>query len=225
MLPQISEKSKGTAKKEQRHSNHAGSPASGDPPRNAVQHHQKTKQGENTEHIICDIDPYPQIFQIPYQKLKHKMIFYVFTAEMGILGREIIPQGKGTHHRRVGGIVSIYRKTGVQDPVFNIKHIEHDPGEKSQKKKKKHRFPSREGRKYRFLFPAAHIAEHKNRSRTCHGCEIPVKKRIFPPQTDVGRKSRGVGRPAHSQRAQPERSRQKKPEAGTPRLRYKFSSK
>ena len=140
MLPQETPECHSTSEKEKNDRPYSAAHPACDPQCQLIQQHKKSQQGSDTEQIIGQVQPQSQILQISSQELKHKMILHIRSSEMRILGREIISQGKGSHHGSMGCIIATYCQPCIHHSVFNIKHIKHHICNKDQQDSEKYQF-------------------------------------------------------------------------------------
>ena len=111
MLPQKLKKSQRAAEKEKENRQHSCLSTSHNTSGNTVKQHKKSQKRQNTCGVVSNVKPESQKLQISHKKLKHKMIFYVLSSKMRILGRKIILQRKRPHHCRMGRIIAEHGKS------------------------------------------------------------------------------------------------------------------
>ena len=90
ILPQISPERSSAPKKKEQQRKCTCPETEKHPVTDCIKHHKKSYQRQNTYQIVSQIQPKSQIFQISYQKLKHKMVLHILSSVMRILCRKII---------------------------------------------------------------------------------------------------------------------------------------
>ena len=221
MFPQITPERCSTAEKKENNGSCPCPEAFKHPVADPVKHHKKSHQRQDAYQIISQIKTKAQILQISHKELEHKMIFHILPAIMRILGWKIISSGKRSHHCRVGCIISIYRKTGVQNAVFHVKNVKHHPGHKDRQNAKKqklffqdpfsadHPFGYHKRFFLFFLFPP----EDSRKQQDIHQKydQISIKKRMLCPRAYAEHPGKNIDCPGQHQDSHPKRCRQDHP--------------